>query len=88
MSAGGVTYFIFAILFFAFFYILFGGFVDTNIDIANQQVTNEDLHPSQLRMDTVGYLLKYWMVLPILFLIIAGYMLIKNSLREQTGEVY
>lgn len=88
MSAGGIAYFILGILFFAFFYLMFGGFMDKNTEIANDQIADTSLHPSQLRMDTVGFLLKYWIALPIIFLLLSGYVLIRNSLRDVTGEVY
>jgi hypothetical protein len=88
MSAGGIAYFVLGILFFAFFYLLFGGFIDTNTSIANEQISDTSLHPSQLRMDTVGLLLKYWIAIPIVFLILSGYILIRNALRDATGEVY
>jgi uncharacterized protein with PQ loop repeat len=88
MSAGGIAYFVLGLLFFAFFYLLFGGIVDKNVEISNDQMYDDSLHTSQLRMDSIEMLTKYWLVIPFIFFIIMGFMLIKNALREQTGEVY
>lgn len=88
MSAGGIAYFVIGILFFAFFYLLFGGFIDVNVSVANEQLSDTGFHPSQLRMDTAGFLVKYWIAIPIVFLILSGFVLIRNALRDVTGEVY
>jgi hypothetical protein len=88
MSAGGIAYFVLGLLFFAFFYLLFGGIVDKNVEIANDQMYDTSMHTSQLRIDSVGLLTKFWLVLPLIFFLIMGFFLIKNALREQSGEVY
>jgi hypothetical protein len=88
MSAGGIAYFVLGLLFFAMFYILFGTIVDKNVEIGNEQIYEGSLHTSQLRVDSIGYLIKYWLVLPFIFFIMMGLFLLKTALREQSGEVY
>ena len=88
MSAGMITYFVIGILGFAFIYLLFGSLIDGFTGEINSQTYNDHIHTSQLRMDTMGILQKFWFVIPIIFLLVMGFMLIKNSLRESSGEIY
>jgi hypothetical protein len=88
MSAGMITYFVIGILAFAFIYILFGGLIDGFTSQVNSQTYNDNVHTSQLRMDTMGILQKFWFVVPVIFLFVMGFLLIKNSLRESSGEIY
>ena len=87
-SVGAVEYFGLLILFFAFFYIMIGGILDSWYDQQNDQISNPRMVVSHERLDTMALLQKYWIALPIIILIGAGYFAIKTALREKSGEVF
>jgi len=85
-QSGGVIIFIVAIVLFSLVYIALSVFFDELIININEFTI--DFPMTQERADALALCFKYWFALPIIIFFALIVWLIKNALRERTGEVY
>lgn len=87
-SVGVITYFFLLLMFFALFYLMFGGIIDEFVAKANDQLADPAMHTSQQKQDLLGQLVNAWWVLPLIVVFAGGYFAIKNAIRERSGDVF
>lgn len=87
-SVGVITYFFLLLMFFALFYLMFGGLIDGLVDMSNEMSANPAMHASVQKQDLLGNLLSAWWVLPLIVVFAGGYFAIKNAIRERSGDVF